>query len=121
MIKPRTCLSIVDNTGGKIGRCIMIYGGSRVKYGKVGSIILVSIRKTSNTKILKGKMYKAIIVRTKYPINRKNGVSVKFTDNAIVLLNNDLIPVGSTINGVVPIEIKHLGYTNIVQMSKEIV
>ena len=122
MIIAESILNIIDNSGGKIARCICIYGGTKVRYANIGDMILVTVRKAiPNGKVKKGEMYKAIIVRSKYGISRKNGMHIKFFDNAIVLLDENKVPIGTRVNTCIALEIKMLGFNKISSIANSIV
>ena len=86
IIKKETYLKVSDNSGSKIVKCIGMYKGK--KSAKIGDVILVSVQKCNPATNMKGKTYKALIIRTRYPFNRsKTGLSIRFNDNAVVLLD----------------------------------
>ena len=100
MIQMQTELEVADNSGARIVECIKVLGGSKKRYAKVGDVIVVAVKSvTPNTKIKKGDVCRAVVVRTKKGSRRSDGSVVKFDDNAVVLIDktstaprNDLFP-----------------------------
>lgn len=99
MIQQESRLRVADNSGAKEVLCIRVLGGSKRRYAHVGDTIVVSVKDTSPGGIKKGSVSKAVIVRTKKEIRRKDGSYIRFDDNACVLLNNQDEPRGSRIFG----------------------
>lgn len=104
MIQLQTILKIADNSGAKTARCIKVLGGFQKRTAKLGDIIIVSIQKLRNkskktSKVKKGEIYKALIIRTKTINNKISRLNLKFKDNAIVLINKQGNPVGTRIKG----------------------
>jgi large subunit ribosomal protein L14 len=117
MIQTGTELRVIDNTGVKYVKCIKVLrvksAGSKVKYAKVGDIILVSVKILKPLeKIKKGQKFKALIVRTCNPIKRFTG-NFRFFENSVILLNKKLEPLGSKVVGPIPLEIMEQKYANI--------
>ena len=107
MIQPQTILKVADNSGAKTVKCIKILGGFKKRTAKLGDIIIVSIQKLRNkskktSKVKKREVYKALIIKTKIPQNRANGLNFKFTDNSVVLINKQNNPIGTRIIGPIP-------------------
>lgn len=107
MIQQRTLLKVADNSGAKIVRCIKVLGGFKKKYASLGDTIVVSVQKLRNkskktSKVKKKEIYRALIVRTKNPLQKKDGNSVAFQENSVVLINKQGGPLGSRIIGVLP-------------------
>ena len=107
MIQQQTLLKVSDNSGAKIAKCIKIFGGFERKTAKVGDTILVSIKELrenlpSNSKIKKGQIYKAIIIRTKKVICKKNNIFIFFNDNSIILIDKKNNPIATRIIGPIP-------------------
>ena len=97
MIQPQTILTVKDNSGAKLVKCIKILGGFKRKFAKIGDIIIISIQKLKNksktiTKIKKGEMYRALIIKTKRQIKKKDGLIIVFRENAISLINKQNNP-----------------------------
>lgn len=112
MIQQQTILRVADNSGAKRVKCIKVLGGFKRKYAYTGDTIIVSIKELRNknkasSKVKKGEIYKAVIVRTKYKTIRNNGTSIKFKDNSVVLINKKGNPVGTRIKGIVSKELKN--------------
>lgn len=122
MISVQTILNITDNSGGKLARCIKIYGGSIVRHASVGDVILVSVTKSlPSGKVQKGKMYKAVIVRTVRPVKNIDGSSVIYPDNAIVLLNENLDPIGTRVHGIISSIVRSKGFSKVCTLANEII
>lgn len=104
MIQNLSMLNVIDNSGAKLVQCIKVL--NRKNYGTLGDIILVSVRKSNfNKKVKKGMVYKALIVQLKKKIQRFDGISVSFNKNAVVLLSNTFVPIGSRILEPVSLEL----------------
>ena len=100
MIQVETMLKVADNSGAKKVQCIKILGGSHRRNGYVGDTIVVAIKEClPNKKVKKGEVRKAIIVRTKQPVCRKDGSTIQFDNNAVVLINDQGAPIGTRILG----------------------
>lgn len=122
MINVQTVLNITDNSGGKLARCIKIYGGSIVRHAYAGDLILVSVIKANHGgKVAKSKMYKALIVRTVKPIRRQDGTYVGYNDNAVVLLNENLDPIGTRIHGVISSRVIEKGFIKVYTLANEVI
>ncbi|WMC19833.1 MAG: 50S ribosomal protein L14 [Candidatus Carsonella ruddii] len=122
MIQEQTLLKVIDNSGAKIAKCIKILNGSKKIYAKIGDLIKVVVKNSSfNSKIKKGQIIKAIIVRTKFPFKRNDGSTLKFNDNAIILLNNQNQMVGTRVFGVLAREIKSIYFNKLISLSNELV
>lgn len=122
MIKLQTRLEITDNSGAKIGMCIGIPGFSRVRYASPGDVIVVTIKEAvPRSQIKKGSVQKAVIVRTRKETRRKDGSYVRFDDNACVLINNQLEPIGTRVFGPVARELRDKNFMKIVSLAPEVV
>lgn len=120
MIQLGTNLKVADNTGAKIIRVIKILKGSRRRYGRIGDIIVASIKSAEPRKAVKKKeVVKAVIVRQKKPLRRPDGSYIRFDDNAAVILEG-LEPKGNRIFGPVPRELKDRGFAKIVSLATEV-
>ena len=122
MIQQETKLIATDNSGARSLLCIRVLGGSRRRYARVGDIIVASV-KTANPQgqVKRKTVVKAVIVRTRSPILRKDGSSIKFDDNAaVVLSDDDKTPRGTRIFGPVPRELRDMGYTRIISLAPEV-
>lgn len=124
MIQSESYLNVADNSGAKQVMCFKVLGGTRRRYATIGDIIVVSIKDALPTsKVKKGAVMKAVVVRTKKEILRPDGSYIRFDDNAAVLLNNNLEPVGTRIFGPVAREIRvpsKDGFMKIVSLAPEV-
>ena len=121
MIQERTILEVADNSGARTIRCFRILGGSRKRYAGIGDIIIASVQVAEPRKQVKKKdIVKALIVRQRKALRRKDGSYVKFDDNAAVLLDKNE-PKGSRVFGPIPREIKEKGYDTIASLAEELV
>ena len=121
MIQQETRLKVADNTGGKEILCIHIMGGSKRRYGTVGDIIIASVKSaTPGGSVKKGDVVRAVIVRTSKEIRRPDGSSIKFDDNAAVILDQARNPKGTRIFGPVARELRELGFMKIVSLAPEV-
>ena len=122
MIQMGTKLKVADNTGAKIAACIQTIGGSKQRSARIGEIIVVSIKEAlPNGSVKKKSVEKAVIVRQRAPIKRKDGSVVKFDDNAVVILDEGKKPKGTRIFGPVAREIKEKGMKTIASLAKEVI
>ena len=121
MIQQYTKLNVADNTGAKKVQCIKVLGGSRRRYGSVGDIIVVSIKSAvPGGSVKKGEVSKAVVVRTKKEIGRLDGSYVRFDDNAVVLINEQMEPKGTRIFGPVARELREKQFMKIVSLAPEV-
>jgi large subunit ribosomal protein L14 len=108
MIQMQTELEVADNSGARIVECIKVLGGSKKRYAKVGDVIVVAVKSvTPNTKIKKGDVCRAVVVRTKKGSRRADGSLVKFDDNAVVLIDKKMVMVGTRVFGPVARELRN--------------
>ncbi|HOW55102.1 MAG TPA: 50S ribosomal protein L14 [Syntrophorhabdaceae bacterium] len=122
MIQERSKLEVADNSGAKKLGCIKVLGGSRKRYGTVGDIIVASVKEViPNSKVKKGEVVKAVIVRTKKEIRRVDGSYVKFDENSAVIINQYNEPVGTRIFGPVARELRAKKFMKIVSLAPEVV
>ena len=122
MIQLRTVLNVADNSGAKKILCVQVKGGSFRKVGTVGDVIVGAVREAApNANIKKGDVVKAVIVRTKKEIRRKDGSYVRFDDNAAVVIDNNGDPKGTRIFGPVARELREKKYLRIVSLAPEVV
>jgi len=120
MIQLRTQLTVADNTGVKKIMCIGIPGGGSHRYARIGDIIVGSVKKTiPNSDIPKGQVVKAVVVRTKKKIKRKDGTYIRFDENAGVLIDNTGNPRGTRIFGPVPRELRK-NFMKIISLAPEV-
>lgn len=121
MIQEYTRLNVADNTGAKKVMCIRVIGGSRRRYGSVGDIIVVSVKSAiPGGAIKKGEVSRAVIVRTKKRIRRKDGSYIRFDENAAVLINDAKEPKGTRIFGPVARELRDRQYMKIISLAPEV-
>jgi len=110
MIHVETDVKVADNSGARIGRVIRLYGGSVRRSSTIGDIVLLAVKQaTPNSKVKKGDMVKAIIVRTKKGVLRPDGSKISFDDNAVVVINNDGNMIGTRVFGPVARELREKG------------
>ena len=121
MIQLRTMLKVADNTGAKKVQCIMVLGRSRKRYAQIGDTIVVSVKEAEPRKAVKKKdVLRAVVVRQRKEFKRADGTSVRFSDNAVVLVDGKE-PKGGRIFGPVPRELKEKGFDKIVSLAEEVV
>ena len=121
MIQPETQLISADNSGAKKLNVIRLKGGSYRRYASIGDVVTVSVRAAiPNSKVEKGKIFQAVIVRTKKEIRRVDGSYIRFDDNAAVLINKDNQPVGTRIFGPVARKLRNRGFMKIVSLAPEV-
>ncbi|SFV75133.1 LSU ribosomal protein L14p (L23e) [hydrothermal vent metagenome] len=122
MIQSFTRLNVADNTGAKEIMCIKVLGGSKRRYATVGDIIVASVKKATPTaKVKKGKVVKAVVVRTAKEVHRENGSLIRFDDNAAVILDDKKMPIGTRIFGPIAREVRYAGFMKIVSLAPEVV
>lgn len=122
MIQIESTLDVADNSGAKKVACIKVIGGSRRRYASVGDIIVVSIKEAMpHSKVKKGTMMKAVVVRTKKEVGRPDGSFIKFDSNSAVLLNNQMEPIGTRIFGPVARELRQKNFMKIVSLAPEVI
>ena len=121
MIQQESYLKVADNTGAKEIKCIRVLGGSKVKYGNIGDVIVASVRKsTPGGQVKKGEVVKAVIVRSAKGVRRADGTYVRFDDNAAVLIKDDKNPRGTRIFGPVARELRDKDYMKILSLAPEV-
>jgi large subunit ribosomal protein L14 len=121
MIQMTSVLDVADNSGAKKVFCIKVLGGSKRKYASIGDIIVVSIREAlPNSKVKKGDVAKAVIVRTKREVGRADGSFIKFDGNSAVLITKDLEPLGTRIFGPVARELRARKFMKIISLAPEV-
>ena len=122
MIQQESYLKVADNTGAKEIKCIRVLGGSKVKYGNIGDVIVASVRKsTPGGQVKKGEVVKAVIVRSAKGVRRADGTYVRFDDNAAVLIKDDKNPRGARIFGPVARELRDKDYMKILSLAPEVI
>jgi len=121
MIQQYTRLKVADNSGAREVMCIRVLKGSQPRYGKVGDVIVASVKDvTPNMPVKKGEVIRAVIVRTKKQIRRPDGSTLRFDDNACVLINAQKEPRGTRIFGPVARELREKEYMKIVSLAPEV-
>ena len=122
MIQQESYLKVADNTGAKEIKCIRVLGGSKVKYGNIGDVIVASVRKsTPGGQVKKGEVVKAVIVSSAKGVRRADGTYVRFDDNAAVLIKDDKNPRGTRIFGPVARELRDKDYMKILSLAPEVI
>jgi large subunit ribosomal protein L14 len=121
MIQPQTRLKVADNTGAKKIMCIRVLGGSVVKYGRIGDIIIASVKEaTPGGSVRKGEVVRAVIVRTAKEYGRADGSHIRFDDNAAVIVGKENNPRGTRIFGPVARELREKQFMRIVSLAPEV-
>jgi len=121
MIQQESRLRVADNSGAKEVLCIKVLGGTSKRYATIGDVIVVTVKDAvSGGKIKKGEVCKAVIVRTRKEIRRKDGSYIRFDDNAVVILNKALEPIGSRLFGPVARELREKDYMRIISLAPEV-
>ena len=121
MIQGHTRLKVADNSGAKILSCIKVLGGSRRRYASIGDVIVVSVKEAMpNSKVKKGDVMRAVIVRAARSIHRPDGSCIKFDDNSAVLINQQNEPIGTRIFGPVARELRAKKFMKIVSLAPEV-
>jgi len=121
MIQAQTKLKVADNSGAKVLSCIKVLGGSKRKYASVGDIIVVSVKEAlPNSKVKKGDVVRAVIVRTAKEIRRSDGSYIKFDDNSAVLITQQREPIGTRIFGPVARELRAKRFMKIISLAPEV-
>ena len=121
MIQMRTTLEVADNSGAKRVQCIKVLGGSRRRYARLGDVIVVAIKEAlPGTKVKKGEVAKAVVVRVKDDTARADGSSIRFDENSAVLINAQLEPIGTRIFGPVARELRGKKFMKIISLAPEV-
>ena len=122
MIQVQTELLVADNTGAKRVDCIKVLGGSKKRWAGVGDLIVISVKEAlPNGKVKKGSVHKAVVVRTKKEIFRKDGSKVQFDSNSVVLTDETGEPIGTRIFDPVTRELRFRGQTKIISLAPEVI
>ena len=122
MIQQETVVNITDNSGAKRALCIKVLGGSRRRYATVGDIVVITVKEALPTSNIKnGTVMKAVVVRTRKPVGRADGSTIRFDENAAVLIGTDNSPRGTRIFGPVARELREKEFTKIVSLAPEVV
>ncbi|MBN1906757.1 MAG: 50S ribosomal protein L14 [Deltaproteobacteria bacterium] len=121
MIQTETKLKVADNSGAKLVACIKVLGGSKRRYASIGDIIIVSVKEAiPNSKVSKGSVMRAVIVRTAKEIRRPDGSHIKFDENSAVLINAQNEPIGTRIFGPVARELRAKKFMKIISLAPEV-
>lgn len=122
MIQEFTVCSVADNSGAKRAMCFRILGGSRKKYARLGDIVVVTIKEAiPGGTVKKSEVCKAVVVRTKSEVRRKDGSLIRFSDNAIVIINDQREPRGTRIFGPVARELRDKQFMKIISLAPEVI
>jgi large subunit ribosomal protein L14 len=121
MIQHMTRLRVADNTGAKSVMCIKVLGGSKRRYAQIGDVIVCSIKEAAPKGVVKKKsVQKAVVVRQIKPIKRPDGSSLRFDENAVVLINEERQPKGTRVFGPIARELRAKGYQKIISLAPEV-
>jgi len=121
VIQQETRLKVADNTGAKEVLCFKVLGGSKRKYASIGDKIVITVKKAiPGGMVKKGEVHRAVVVRTRKEISRRDGSRIRFDENAAVLLNSAGEPIGTRIFGPVARELRDSGYMRIISMAPEV-
>jgi large subunit ribosomal protein L14 len=121
MIQMQTVLNVADNSGARKVKCIKVLGGSKRRYASLGDVIVVAVQEAlPNSKVKKGDVLKAVVVRTVKEVRRPDGSYLKFDDNSAVLVSNQMEPVGTRIFGPVARELRAKQFMKIVSLAPEV-
>jgi large subunit ribosomal protein L14 len=121
MIQQESRLLVCDNSGAKEILCIRVLGGTRRRYAGVGDVIVATVKQAApNGTVKKHAVIKAVVVRTRNTIRRKDGSTIKFDDNAAVIIGDDKLPRATRIFGPVPRELRDQGYAKIISLAPEV-
>jgi len=121
MIQESTMVNIADNSGAKTAQCIRVLGGTRRRYARVGDIIVCAVKSAiPHGNVKKGTVVKAVVVRTRKEIGRKDGTYIRFGENSAVIIGDDKEPVGTRIFGPVARELRDKKFMKIVSLAPEV-
>lgn len=121
MIQQESRLKVADNSGAKELGVIRVLGGTRARYARVGDIVTCSVKEAApNGNIKKKAIVRAVIVRTRQPIRRPDGSTIRFDENAAVLVNDDKTPKGTRVFGPIPRELREKGFMKIISLAPEV-
>ena len=121
MIQTQTKLRVADNSGAKLLLCIKVLGGSKRRYASVGDVVVVTVKEAiPNSKVKKGDVMRAVVVRTAKEIRRADGSYIKFDDNSAVLINQQNEPIGTRIFGPVARELRAKRFLKIISLAPEV-
>lgn len=121
MIQQQSMLKVADNSGARQLMVIRVLGGSKVKTGNIGDIVVGTVKKaTPNGAIQSGKVVKAVVIRSRFGTRREDGSYIKFEDNACVIIKEDKTPVGTRVLGPVARELREKDFMKIISLAKEV-
>jgi len=121
MIQSQTMLDLADNSGARRAMCIKVLGGSGRRYASVGDVVKVTVKEAQpRGRVKKGQVFNAVVVRTRKGIRRPDGSALRFDNNAVVLLNNQLAPIGTRIFGPVARELRSENFMRIISLAPEV-
>ncbi|MDZ7843163.1 MAG: 50S ribosomal protein L14 [Gammaproteobacteria bacterium] len=121
MIQMQSVLDVADNSGARKVQCVKVLGGSKRRYAGIGDIIKISIKEAMpNSRVKKGEVFNAVVVRTRKGVRRNDGSLIRFDRNAAVLLNNQFQPVGTRIFGPVTRELRTERFMRIISLAPEV-
>jgi large subunit ribosomal protein L14 len=125
MLQDKSIVTVADNSGGKIARIFKVPGGSKRRYARIGDVVIVSIQVAEPRKAVKKKeIYRAVVVRQKKPLLRKDGSYIRFDENAVVIIEKqgkEMGPKGNRVFGPVPRELTERGWHSIASLAPEVV
>jgi large subunit ribosomal protein L14 len=121
MIQMQTILNVADNSGARKVACIKVLGGSKRRYASLGDVIVIAVKEAlPNSKVKKGDVMKAVVVRTVKEVRRPDGSYLKFDDNSAVLISNQMEPIGTRIFGPVARELRAKQFMKIISLAPEV-
>ena len=121
MIQPQSILNVADNSGAKKLMCIRVLGGSKVRYARIGDVIIAAVKEAMpRGAVKKGTVVRAVVVRTRRALKRKDGTTIRFDENAAVIINAQMEPVGTRIFGPVTRELRWKNFMRIVSLAPEV-
>lgn len=121
MIQLQTMLKVADNTGAKSVQCIKVLGGTRRRYAKIGDIVVVAVKEASPKGVVKKKaVERAVVVRSRKEVRRKDGSYIRFDENAVVIINKELQPKGTRVFGPIARELRERGFQKIISQAPEV-
>ena len=122
MIQAESQIKVADNSGARRVLCISVLGGGQRKTASVGDIIVATVKDTiPSSNISKGELVKAVIVRTRYPVKRKDGTVIRFDENGVVLIDEKMQPVGTRVFGPIAGELRKKNFAKIISLAPEVV
>ena len=122
MVQPRSIIAISDNSGARVARVVKVLGGTRKRYGMLGDVIVVSVKDAiPNSRVKKGEVRRAVVVRTRRQVVRSDGSYIRFDDNAAVLIDNQREPIGTRIFGPVARELRAAKFMKIISLAPEVI